>query len=325
MKGIERRLSWLLILSLGLVMGADAAKLSRRAKDDLVRQAEVHFKAGRYQESREKWLEVLAGDPTRAEARRWRPYVGRTYEAEGNYQKALTAYQEAYDADPKNVDRLVDLARLYDAVEIDDQALRFYTLAHQRDRGRRDVALALAKLHGQAGHLAEARELAESAVRAEPRDYSAQELLAIIEESQGFLADAARRWETVVSLHPTAEGYMRVGRLWARQDAYEMAAIAFVRAEQAGDTGPAPYFERAVLAARRGDAAAVSPLLEKAQVIGPDYFPVAFWKILLELEAGKDDAARHRLSLLSTTDPATARWKSILEAAVSSRAAGGKP
>lgn len=310
---------------LGMGWGVDAAPLSRRAKEEFSQRAEVLFKAGRFEEARDQWIAALAGGPTRAEVRRWRPKVGRTYEAEGNYEKALTAFQEAYDADPKNVDRLVDLARLYDAVEIDDQALRHYTLAHRRDRSRRDVTFALAKLHWELGHLGEARKLAEVAVKAEPRDYSAQELLANIEESQGLLADAGRRWETVVSLNPSAERYMILGRLWARQDAYEQAAIAFSQAEQMGDTGPAPTFERAVLAERKGDRKGATQLLEKATRQGPEYFPAEFWMVLMALEEGNTVSARRALASLQATDPGTTRWKTILETAIAARLAGGTP
>ncbi|MBK8575320.1 MAG: tetratricopeptide repeat protein [Elusimicrobia bacterium] len=237
-------LFFFLILSSG-VRGAD---LSHQAKEKLVQEAETLFTGGRFEESRTKWNAALAGGASRAEARRWRPEVGRTYEAEGNYQKALATYQESFDLDPKNVDRLVDLARLYDAVEMDDQAIRYYVEAHGRDRSRRDVSLALARLYKEAGRLAEALELAQGAVHAEPRDYSSQELLAEIEEARGDLAGAAQRRETVLSMHPSGAGFMILGRLWAKQGAFEQADAAFARAEGAGGESFEPLFERAVLA-----------------------------------------------------------------------------
>lgn len=307
----------ILICSSGLVFAAD---LSRQAKEILAREAEASFKAGHFVEARTKWTAALDGGASRAEARRWRPELGRTYEAEGNYQKALAAYQEAFDIDPKNVDRLVDLARLYDAVEIDDQAIRFYAEAHTRDRARRDVSFALARLYKQAGRLAEARTLAEAAVHAEPRDFSGQELLAEIEESQGGLGDAARRRENILSLHPTGTGYMILGRLWAKQGAYEQADAAFSRAVETGSFGSDPLFERAVLCWRQGDVAKAAHFLDQITSTDPDFFPAGFLKVLMALDAKDQAVAGKRLAVLRAPDPATQKWKDILAVAV-----GGKP
>ena len=315
-------LLWVVLFAPGLLLAAD---LSRQAKESLVREATALSASGHYSEARAKWTELLNGGPSRAEARRWRPELGRTYEAEGNFQKALAVYQEAYDADPKNVDRLVDLARLYDVVDMDDQAIRYYAEAHERDRARRDVSLALARLYKQFGRLAEAKDLAVNAVHAEPRDYSGQELLAEIEEAQGALADAARRRETVVGMHPTAAGYMLLGRLWAKQGAFEQADVAFSRATAAGETGFEPLFERAVLAWRQGDPARASRFIEGMGPGSSDYFPVAVLKILMALDAHDAPLARKQLALLRPTDPGTQKWKSLLEAATATPAVGGKP
>lgn len=286
----------------------------------MAQEADALFQAGRFDEARAKWNAALAGGASRSEARRWRPEVGRTYEGEGNYQKALASYQEAFDLDPKNIDRLVDLARLYDAVEMDDQAIRYYAQAHAHDRSRRDVALALAHLYKLAGRLNEARALAGGAVDAEPRDYSAQELLAEIEEAQGDLAGAARRRETVLSMRPSAVGFMTLGRLWAKQGAFEQADAAFSRAEEAGDAGSEPRFERAVLAWRQGDVPRALRELDRIAASEPDSFPAGFLKVLMALEEHDDPLAKKRFGLLRAPDPATQKWKDALAGAC-----GGKP
>lgn len=324
------RRGFLDLMGAGLVWGVCAgigfaAELSRSDRERLAGEAESAFNAGQFAEARMKWAQALSGGATRAEARRWRPDLGRTYEAEENFQKALAAYQEAFDIDSKNVDRLVDLARLYDAVEIDDQAIRFYATAHARDRARRDVSFALARLYKQAGRLAEARALAEAAVHAEPRDYSGQELLAEIEESQGRLRDAANRRETVLAMHPTAVGYMTLGRLWAKQDAFEQADVAFARAVGAGGMGSEPLFERAVLAWRQGDRTRETQFLDQISATDSDSFSAGFLRVLIALEAHDGLLARKRLALLNAPDPETQKWKDILETAISPLAAEGRP
>lgn len=322
----KRAALWGMGVLLGFSSGAlSAAALSRHAREKLAQEAESFYKEGNYGAAREKWSAALRGGATRAETRRWRPELGRTYEAEGNYQKALAAYQEAFDIDANNVDRLVDLARLYDAVEIDDQAIRFYADAHERNRSRRDVSLALARLYKEAGRLVEARVLAESAVHAEPRDYSAQKLMAEIEEAQGALADAAKRRETVLAQHPTGAGYMTLGRLWAKQGAFEQADVAFVRAVGEGVGGAEPIFERAVLAWRQGDPARARRFLDELTGLDPDFFPAGFLKIVLDVDAHDEKGARRQLGRLNAPDPGTQQWKDVLETAMSARAAGGKP
>ncbi|MBP9127383.1 MAG: tetratricopeptide repeat protein [Elusimicrobia bacterium] len=299
-----------------------AESLSRREKETLVSEGDALYKGGQFSAARDKFQAALAGGPSRAESRRWRPLVGRTFEAEGNYQKALTVYQEAFDGDPKNVDRWIDLARLYDAVEIDDQAVRFYAEANKKDTTRRDVALALAALYAQSGRLAEAKTLAVQAVRTEPRDYSAQELLADIEERSGDLAGAARRRETAVSLRSSAEGYMKLGRLWARQDVFDMADAAFVRAGQAGDSGPEPSFERAVLAWRQGQIDRARDLLADAEKRAPGYFPAGFLRRWMDIQSRGARAVS--VTGLSPGDPDCARWAGVLESA-GSPSRKGKP
>lgn len=303
----------------------NAARLSRQEKAKLAAEAESYFIEGHFAEARAKWRAALDGGATRAEARRWRPELGRTFEAEGNYQKALAAYQEAFDIDPKNVDRLVDLARLYDAVEIDDQAIRFYADAHAKNRNRRDISQALARLYKETGRLVEARTLAQAVVQAEPRDYSGQELLAEVEEAQGALTDAARRRETVLSMHPTGAGYMTLGRLWAKQDAFEQADAAFGRAIESGVAGSDPFFERAVLAWRQGDLARAHQFLDQISRTDPDSFSAGFLSILMALGADDEIGMRQQLAQLRAPDPGTQQWKDFLETAILSRAVGGKP
>lgn len=297
---------WLAVVAVLSAKCVFGQSLSRSSRDLLAGEAESLFAAKDYAAAREKWATALAGSPSRAEARRWRPEIARCLEAEGNYQKALTAYQEAYDIDPKNVDRVVDLARLYDVVGMDDEASRFYGLAHARDPRRRDVALALGRLDLDAGRLKEAQALVESAVKAEPRDGSSQELLAAIEERQGDLLAAAQRLETVFALRPTLEGWKALGRLWARQDAFEQADRAFVRAAQLGPLGPEILFERAVLAWRQNERDRALDLLKEAEALSPGYFPAVFVRSLMAREAR--DRAGQRAARLTSQDPAAMKW-----------------
>lgn len=279
------------------VLWAPVDAASRRERETWAGQAQTFFNVGKYAEARDQWLRALDG-ASRSEKRRWSPWIGRTYEAEGNYQKALTAYQEAYDAHPESVDRLVDLARTYDTVELSERALELYERAFQKDRSRRDVELALGALHYRAGRLTEARRRTENVLRRDPRDPSGQELMARIEESEGRLADAARRREKMWGDRPTPAGALALGRLWVRTGELELAEDAFRRAAEGGDTSAALAYERGAVAWRRGNLDSAETFFETALERDSGHFPSALLWSVVEWERGRSVRAVERLRAL---------------------------
>lgn len=296
---------------LGVWAGSLFAQTAR-GREALAAEAEALFRAQKFGEAREKWEAALAG-ASRRQARRWRPWVGRALEAEGNFQKALTAYQDAHDLDPRRVDGLVDLARLYDTVGLDDQALRLFEKAHTRDPHRRDIALALGRLCFQAGRLADARKLAGTAGGADARDLAAQTLLARIDEAEGDLGAAAQRWESILNQSPSGEGDFALGRLWARQDALDLADMAFARSDRPGTATPALVFERAVIAWRRNDGVRLEGLLKRLESEAPGYFPGRGLAALVAIERGDRDRARAVLRNAFPPDPGSEKWLAVLE------------
>ena len=305
-----------LFLLLGRALGAGAEKVSHRDREQGAEEALALFQQGDYSGAREKWEGALAGNPSRSESRKWRPWIGRAYEAEGLYQEALGAFQVAYDYDPKSVDRMVDLARVYDVVELDEQAVRYYEEAHRRDSRRQDVSLALARLYLEGGRLKEAHGLAATAAANVPGDLGALDLLARIEEAEGALDAAGRRREVIMAQAPTAEGYLALGRLWARQDAFDQADLAFARAEKAGAPPAEVAFERAVLAWRKGERPKVILYLEEAERQDAAYFPARFVSAIFDQESGRLMSARVRMMGEGPPDPVCAEWKKVFETAL---------
>lgn len=283
-----------------------------REREALALEAEGLYRAQDFPGARQKWEAALEG-ATRRQARRWRPWVGRALEAEGNFQKALTAYQDAHDLDPRRIDRLVDLARLYDTVGLDDQALRLFEKANAREPHRRDIALALGRLYFQAGRLGDARRSAVAAGGADPRDVAVQTLLARIDEAAGDLPAAAQRWETILNQSPSTDGDLALGRLWARQDALDLADRAFARSDRPGAASPALVFERAVIAWRRKDGIRLEALLKRLEAEAPGYFPGQVLSALVALENGDRAKARATLRGAFPPDPASEPLMTLLE------------
>ncbi len=276
-----------------------AGSLSHRERERLAAEGQTLFEQRRPTEAREKWEQALSGGATRAEIRRWRPWIGRTFEAEGNFQKALTAYQEAFDVDAKSVDRMVDLARVYDTVELDERALDLYERALKRDHARRDVLVALADLHFGAGRGTDARRFAVDALRRESRDPVAMMLLARIEESEGNLAGAARRREGVLEVRPSGADALTLGRLWARAGELELADTAYRRAAELGVDSADLFFERGAVAWRQGDADAAERRLGEALAKDPRFAPASFLLSVVDWERGRSARAAERLRGIS--------------------------
>ena len=316
-----RRFGWVLLVLTAAALRAEG--LSRKERDDLAGRGAELFSASQPAAARELWEKMLAGGATGAEQRRWRPWVGRAFEAEGNFQKALTAYQEAYDRDPKNVDRLVDLARVYDTVELKERALELYDRALKSDRSRTDVVLALGFLHFNAGRLAEARRYADDALRRDSRDPGARRLLAQIEESQGDLEGAARRREGLLAEHPAGADAVAVGRLWARAGELELAQAAFRRAADLGVATSELLFERGAVAWRRGDVSGAEDWLGQTLAKDPGCVPAVLLLSVVDWERGRGSRAQARLRgmMLAEDSP----WISLRDRLITALTYGSAP
>lgn len=227
--------------------GARAEGAPRRERLQLASEAKGLMDQRRYPEAEARLAKALEPGAARRDRGRWLPLLGRCYEDEKNFQKALTAYQDAYQVRPKDPDRMLDLARVYDAVDLNASAVDLYRKVLEKDKDRRDVLYALANVYFRSGKLPEARDAAEKYLHWEPRDLAAERLMARIEESQGDLASAAHRWEGILVEKPAADDYFYLGRLWARQNEYELADAALAKAEGLGLASSAFYFQRGLV------------------------------------------------------------------------------
>jgi hypothetical protein len=138
-------------------------------------------------------------------------------------------------------------------------------------------------------------------------------LLARIDEAAGDLPSAAQRWETILNQSPSADGDLALGRLWARQDALDLADRAFARSDRPGATSPALVFERAVIAWRRKDGIRLEGLLKRLETDAPGYFPGRVLSVLAALENGDREKARASLRNAFPPAPASESLTALLE------------
>lgn len=221
----------------------------------------------------------------------WNSKLGRCYELTRNYQKALAAYQEAYQLNPKGLDQMLDLARVYDLVDLKENAIDLFQKILLKDKSRKDVVFALANLYMRSNNLSQAREYTKKALDGDPQDHGAQRLMASIEEAEGDLAAAAHRWEGLLATRPSAEDSLRLGRLWAAQNEYDLAEMSFRKALEQGAARADVSFQRGVLSWRRGLLVDADKFWKEADRNRPGWDAVKFFLALLRQGKGDGDQA----------------------------------
>jgi tetratricopeptide (TPR) repeat protein len=247
----------------------------------------------RFEEAARELERALEPGVSERDQAAWSPLLGRCYESAGNYQKSLAAYQQAQALRPKDLQRTLDLARLYGLVDLYDQSIDLYRRAAKREPGRKDVVYALARVYYAASRFSEARTEVERYLSWEPRDESARRLLADALESTGDAAGAARQWEDILAVSPDGAGFFRLGCLRTLRGEAELATRAFDRAEKAGFAGPVLEIQRGLLDWRRGDAGAAERRWRQVAAVRPDVPLPRFLAALAAAQSGRlADAAR---------------------------------
>ena len=282
-----------LLAVLLLAAPAFADEPSRRERLSWAGDAQASFDRKDFAAAAAALEKAASPGAARADLAKWLPALGRCYENLKNYQKALAVYQRALAVRPKDAERMLDLARVYALVDLDAQAIELYKKALDRAKQRKDIVLSLAELHAKTGQWKDARREAERYVQWEPRDAAAQRLLARIEEADGDIAAAARRRQSVLAQHPSAEGFFEVGRLWTRLGEYDLADAAYKRAEELGLSAAGFHLERGVSAWRRGDDREAERFWKKALEKDAGLAPARFLLAVLDGRSGRrEDALR---------------------------------
>ncbi len=269
------------------LLRASADEPSRRERQKWAAEADALMREKNYAGAAGLLEKASSPGASKSDALEWKSKLGRCYELEKNYQKALSAYQEAYQLNPKGLDRMLDLARVYDLVDLKENAIELFQKILDRDKSRKDVVFALANLYMRSNDVGRAREYTQRALDADPQDPGAQRLMAAVEEAEGDLAAAAHRWEGLLALRPEAEDFLHLGRLWAAQNEYDLAEMSFRKAKENGAAQADVSFQRGVLAWQRGRLAEAEKFWKEADKARPNWDAVKFFLALLRQNQGE--------------------------------------
>lgn len=207
--------------------GADARRQGHMSKGG------EYFAAENYEKARVEFQNVLQIVPNDAQARFM---LGRTAEKLGNLREAASSYQGAIDVDPKHVEAIANLGRMYVFAGAPDRALETIRQAivdhpddpdlltvrgasriQQQDRAgaladaTRAVSLApsnenavalLASIHRQAGELDQAAKVIEVALADHPRSVDLRQVLAAIYSEARRPDLAEQRMREIIALRP---------------------------------------------------------------------------------------------------------------------------
>lgn len=307
----------LLLAGLAAALSAEDAA-SRREKRQQIDQGLAAFQSKDYAGSVAALEIAQQMDLSKGELLKVLPALGRSYEAQGNYQRALTIYEQARELKPRDIERLLDLARVYAQVDLNAQAIDLYNQVLKKDKNRRDVVWALAMVYAKDKKWDEARAAVESYLAKEPQDASAQSLLADIQENLGFAKNAAHIREGILASSPTAAGFELLGNLWSRQDELDLAANAYERAEKAGARSADFWLVRGTLAWRQNLKGEAAAFWNKALAQDPQSLAAQFLLALADIDGKRDQAAAARMKKIQET-PAhdnLKNWSAIFQTAL---------
>ncbi len=149
------------------------------------------YKQGKFPEAAQAFEDALQKSTTRGERRVIYLYMGKSYLSAGRLDKAISAYEQALDYDPRNWRRHGDLAGLYEQAELYWKAVNLYKSALALNPKDPSLFLSLGRIWRKIGIYAYALAAVDSAaLNGGPNDFVQQELSRIY-EGQGRFQDAA--------------------------------------------------------------------------------------------------------------------------------------
>jgi tetratricopeptide (TPR) repeat protein len=188
------------------------ARISKLSEKDASRKrAQLYSELGNYLYKRGQMADAavafenaLLGNPSRSERRHITLFLGKSYESSGRTDKAITAYEQALELDPKNWKRHRDLAVLYEESQLYRKAILGYEDALQRDPKELSLLVALGRVHRKMGlcdaaefFLVQDRNLGDTSIEVD-REFS------FVYEIQGRFGESAAAWEKSLGQASTA-------------------------------------------------------------------------------------------------------------------------
>lgn len=171
------------------------AELSARQLHELVPKnhiyiqalAEIYERTGRVADEAKMWELFVQYAPLPVEAC---PHWPRAYEALGDIQRSLQAYARCLSFDRTNSDNAFFMAHAYEKAGMIPQAVAEYERAHEANPKNGDIRVGLARMLIRQNRPKEAKVLAEEVLKVSPRQTDALLVMGLACRQLGDLAAA---------------------------------------------------------------------------------------------------------------------------------------
>jgi tetratricopeptide (TPR) repeat protein len=203
--------------------------LVKHAKDDpraVAGLSSVYLYQGQTAKARSVLDEGLRKWPN---ARVLREQLGNTEAVAGNYDAAISQYNQMLLKDPKSVMLLQRLGALYEHKGDHNKAVETYQQAYALSPNDSNMALLLADGLARAGRTAEAKRQYEGLMKAHPDDLSATNNLAyLLADTGGDLDEALRLAQSALAKAPKEAAYAdTVGYIYLKKGMRDSATRTF--------------------------------------------------------------------------------------------------
>jgi tetratricopeptide (TPR) repeat protein len=184
----------------------------------------------------------------------------------GNYDGAITQFQQLLDKEPKSVDLRRRMGDVYTLKGDQDKAIAFYQQANELAPGDLNIALTLADALARAGRNAEAKKRYEGIVKLHPENFTALNNLAyLLADTGGDLDEALRLAQQALAKAPNQAAFMdTVGYIYLKKGLGDSAVQTFTSLVRKNPHVPAYRYHLGMALLAKGDKLAAKKALQAA-------------------------------------------------------------
>jgi len=175
-------------------------------------------------------------------------YLGRVYYLQDQLDQAAAAFEKAIQIDPEMAEAYTSLGAVYSAQGKTEEAIAACKTAIQLDPNDDMAYYNMALAYSDKGYFDEAITAYEEAIRINPENVGAHYNLGHMYHRQRKLDEAVVAWRKTAELEPgDSMTYNNIGRVYYDQGRFDEATVFLNRSIELDPENPLPHFNLALL------------------------------------------------------------------------------
>lgn len=261
---------------------------------------DLYMQSGRYREAVSDAEEMLRKNPSDLGARRMlaRIYTRLISEGQQNrineemVKKAIEQYQKISEVDPKDLDTLLMLGRLYKVSQNSVDSEKAYKKALAIDPNNEDALTGLAIVYSDLGDTKQAAEMLRKVSDRSPTARNLFQLASAYEQMREYTL-AAQALRRAIELNPpnVAEFKRQLGRLLLQADNLDEALLTFLALTVEEPNDAESWLHVSQIYRQRRDFKKAQEASEKAKAIDGNNLDIRLNDVALLVDQGKTDEA----------------------------------